>query len=537
MEATGSAHCNLGKPVEPSLADAFWGGTEKFYRKILSYPGAGPAQSERETVILLKRALKEAQVQVELWKEQAEEARKENLQFQIQSKSSAKVHRAELDSAQEELAQIQDEHAKQARLIQKLREEIEIKDKLLRNCQKALTQVTVDIEQNLTNTERNDQLTKQEDKEMKTISSSQLGSGDKDLSTEGRSLRAKDKGDEVGLSRSTANPSLSVTDVMQKVDLLNAEIFHLAAYFGKSFIYEVVDPAKDRQKYREALIKSSYDCASHSLGEALADLLVQNSLAELKEESNPLLVRMVMKIALTNECGALGSRWTSFYEDVDEKASDHETRTNLESRGAESNVLQQIERDKFISELYDRIRANESQAVASDWRSLTRSHLLFSTTGWKHHLMTTVGSIMRIAGWATRSKEDVVQVEKRVDSLFKPILDLRKAMGDLTSTDVALAKVQPGQIFNQSYMEDAYADRSTSSKAKQSAPEQVINTCGLGLEEVIAKKQKRGGVQRYARILFMPKVVLEQTIKEALEPVKGSKSLSSTRSELSLRAT
>ena len=151
--------------------------------------------------------------------------------------------------------------------------------------------------------------------------------------------------------------------------------------------------------------------------------------------------------------------------------------------------------------------------------------------------MTTIGSIMRIAGWATRCKEDVAQVEKRVDSLFKPILDLRKAIGDLTSTDVALAKVQPGQIFNQSYMEDAYADRSTSSKAKQSTPEQVINTCGLGLEEVIAKRQKRGGVQRYARILFMPKVVLEQTIKEALEPVKGSKSLSSTRSELSLRAT
>jgi 16S rRNA G527 N7-methylase RsmG len=84
----------------------------------------GPVESEKETVTFLRRALKEAQVQVELWKGQAEEARKENLQFQIQFKSSVKVHQVELDSSQKELAQIRDEHERQGKLVKKLRAEI-----------------------------------------------------------------------------------------------------------------------------------------------------------------------------------------------------------------------------------------------------------------------------------------------------------------------------------------------------------------------------------------------------------------------------
>jgi hypothetical protein len=126
---------------------------------------------------------------------------------------------------------------------------------------------------------------------------------------------------------------------------------------------------------------------------------------------------------------------------------------------------------------------------------------------------------MGVAGWATRSNDEMDQIEKRLGSIFKPLLDLRKATGeDVTSADLEISIIQSGQTFDPSYMEDAYADGRSSSKSKKSAPEPVINTSGLGLQKMVVKKLKGGGVQRHAEILSMPKVVLEKTIKEALEP-------------------
>jgi hypothetical protein len=108
------------------------------------------------------------------------------------------------------------------------------------------------------------------------------------------------------------------------------------------------------------------------------------------------------------------------------------------------------------------------------------------------------------------------QVEKRLGSIFKPLLDLHKATGeDVTSADLEISIIQSGQTFDPSYMENAYADGWSSFN---SAPEQVINTSGLGLQKIVVKRSKGGGVQRHAEILSMPKVVLERTIKEALEP-------------------
>jgi hypothetical protein len=113
----------------------------------------------------------------------------------------------------------------------------------------------------------------------------------------------------------------------------------------------------------------------------------------------------------------------------------------------------------------------------------------------------------------------MAQIKNRLDSIFKPLLDLRKATGeDMTSADLDISFIQSGRIFDPSYMEDAYTDGRSSSKSKKSAPEPVINTSGLGLQKIVVKRLKGGGVQRHAEILSKPKVVLEKTIKEALEP-------------------
>ncbi|KAJ2935094.1 hypothetical protein H1R20_g2036, partial [Candolleomyces eurysporus] len=70
-------------------------------------PGAGPvgdrdSLSDKATIALLERRLMEAEHNVQLWKEQAEEARTEY----IKCKSNAKVLQTELENTQKELARV-----------------------------------------------------------------------------------------------------------------------------------------------------------------------------------------------------------------------------------------------------------------------------------------------------------------------------------------------------------------------------------------------------------------------------------------------
>ncbi|RXW24342.1 hypothetical protein EST38_g1509 [Candolleomyces aberdarensis] len=320
----------------------------------------------------------------------------------------------------------------------------------------------------------------------------------------------------------TKADTLSIKDVVQKVNALNEEIFQMAAYLGEVLVYEVLAPDADRREHRQTAIRATYEWSVNMLGETLTNALAQESMNEPKEESNTLLVQIVMQIALANWCGAFGRRWTS-YQRVDELASEVKESQPKES-GSKSGISKQVEHDRFISELYDSIRDHEDQSIAGRWRSLTRAYLPFSTNGWDHSLMLTICSIMSVAGWATRLDEDIVQIEKRLCSIFKPLLDLRKAIGeDVISTELKISIISPGQAFNPSYMEDAYADGRSSSKSKKSAPETVVSTSELGLQRLVVKRLKAGGVQRKAEIVSMPKVVLEKTIKEALKPPPPAK--------------
>lgn len=133
--------------------------------------------------------------------------------------------------------------------------------------------------------------------------------------------------------------------------------------------------------------------------------------------------------------------------------------------------------------------------------------------------MLGITSVMGVAGWVTRQSEEMGQIEKRLGSIFKPLLELRKATGeDVTSADLDIAIVDPRTMFDPRFMEDEYADGRASSRSVNAAPEAVVSTSGLGLKKLTVKKMKDGGVQRHVEMLALPKAVLEKTIKEALEP-------------------
>ena len=127
-------------------------------------------------------------------------------------------------------------------------------------------------------------------------------------------------------------------------------------------------------------------------------------------------------------------------------------------------------------------------------------------------------SILIIAGWSTCEPDQQHQFERRLPLIFDAVQDLRKALGeDVTSMDMEVVVIDPGDAFDPTYMEDWYGDARPSSVSGKKTPEKVSGTTGLGLQKISIKRTSKGPVPHSEMVLF-PKVVLEGTVKEAMDP-------------------
>ena len=127
-------------------------------------------------------------------------------------------------------------------------------------------------------------------------------------------------------------------------------------------------------------------------------------------------------------------------------------------------------------------------------------------------------SVLVTASWSTRESDQHHQFERRLPPIFKAVQDLRKALGeDVTSMDMEVAIIDPGDAFDPTYMEDGYGDARASSGSGKKTPEKVSGTTGLGLQKISMKRTSKGPVPHSEMVLF-PKVVLEGTVKEAMDP-------------------
>ena len=132
--------------------------------------------------------------------------------------------------------------------------------------------------------------------------------------------------------------------------------------------------------------------------------------------------------------------------------------------------------------------------------------------------MSGLLNVLIIAGWSTREPDQQHQFERRLPPIFKAVQDLRKALGeDVTSMDMEVAIIEPGQAFQPTYMEDGYGDARASSGSGKKTPEKVSGTTGLGLHKISMKQTSKGPVSHSEMVLY-PKVVLEGTVKEAMDP-------------------
>jgi len=113
-----------------------------------------------------------------------------------------------------------------------------------------------------------------------------------------------------------------------------------------------------------------------------------------------------------------------------------------------------------------------------------------------------------------------VSFMQKLPPIFKAIEDVRTALGEkFTSADLEVNVVRSAAKFESLWMEDAYGDgrQAGSKKAKE---EMVVGTTGIGLKKIVIDREKELPVK--GRELFenivAPKVVLESTLRESLDP-------------------
>ncbi|KAH6897980.1 hypothetical protein BKA70DRAFT_746930 [Coprinopsis sp. MPI-PUGE-AT-0042] len=280
------------------------------------------------------------------------------------------------------------------------------------------------------------------------------------------------------MQQPSGTDTLSVSDVVQKVAALNEEIFQAGALLAETLFYEpALESVEENTLRRQEIIAK--DTAYKILGTALTDLLARESMKPQEGPVNQLLAQIVLLIALTRWCSSICRGWIP---------DDKET-------------------NAFLEELYDDIRRAEDQAVAGRWRSLTRAHLSISTAEWTKDAMRVITCIMGLAGWNTQMPDDLTQFERRLESIVKALCEARKATGeDVTSADLEVFVVYRGDDYHPGLMEDSYGDDCVGALTSD------------GEKEKVNIVETATGLERRLEYLSFPKVVLEKTVKEAIEP-------------------
>ncbi|KAJ2917959.1 hypothetical protein MD484_g2422, partial [Candolleomyces efflorescens] len=251
----------------------------------------------------------------------------------------------------------------------------------------------------------------------------------------------------------TKSDTLSVPDVVKIVEALNEEIHKVAVFLGQVLVYGANRSGTDRQEEAGRILMS----------ERLATVLVEELTRRARRPQdaiNPRLVQIVMQVAVTCWCYHAGLKWTSFDNTAQ---TDPQEEAQGQTQGTSSTwdywKSDSEDHDWFIAEMYDRIRDQEDQAVVGRWRSITKSHIPFSTGGWWNSLTRTLVSIMKAAGWVALPDDGGRHLQQRLAPIFQLLVELRRAMGEVvTAVDLELVGINSGEPFDQISMQAACSD-------------------------------------------------------------------------------
>ncbi|KAF8901863.1 hypothetical protein CPB84DRAFT_1746871 [Gymnopilus junonius] len=283
----------------------------------------------------------------------------------------------------------------------------------------------------------------------------------------------------------TKADSLSVSDVCEKIMVLNEEIFQAAASLGETL-------TKTKRNMTEADMKKHYERSCGFVGEPMVNLLLDQARRQ-DPDVNMLIVQAALSVFLVGFCVTKLLPWH-----LNDKAI-----------------------DGFLGNLYTEIRASEEQAVTGRWRALTRSKMRITSGTWRAEIVDSLKSVLVIAEWGSPSpKDQEVSFLQKLPPIFKAIEDVRIALGEkFTSADLEVNVVRTTAKFDGKWMEDAYGD-GREAGGKKAKEEMVVGTTGIGLKKVVIDRE-RGfplkGQEMFENVVS-PKVVLESTLRESLDP-------------------
>ena len=304
----------------------------------------------------------------------------------------------------------------------------------------------------------------------------------------------------------TKADTLSISEVGEKVTALNEEIFQAAATLGETLTHKRHEvPQEDLDV---AVVKSR-----EMVGAKILNVLISQA-QKPEPEVNPLLVQVVLQIFMVKFCV---SKIQSWYPN-------------------DSNI------EGFLDAIYSEIRLSgrrlyhqahliprhltfvfsEEQAVSGRWRALTRAHTRPTTETWTNELSHKLMSVLKVPARMPGSSESQESFLHRLPPIFKAVHELRTAIGEkFTSADLEVSVFDCDTPYQPTYMEDAYGDgRNPSGKR---GPECVVGTTGIGLKKLMAERAVNDTLQW--QNVISAKIVLESTLKEALEPVQTSSRL------------
>ena len=298
-----------------------------------------------------------------------------------------------------------------------------------------------------------------------------------------------------GLLGSQAD-ALSISEVSEKVDALNEEIFQAAATLADALIHK-------RHGVSQTELDAATSMSQEMVGEKITNILITQS-QKPEPEVNLLLVQVVLQIVMIKFCVSKIQSWYPGDSVIG---------------GFLSAMYSEILSDgKYLIDINNQVLPDaqyflEEQAVSGRWRALTRAHTRPTTETWEEELYQELDPFLIIASWTPRSPKHEESFGSRLPSIFKAINELRMAIGEkFTSADLDVFVFECDRSYDPAIMDDAYGDGRQSSGKR--APEAIAGTTGIGLGKVIAGTKDVLQI----RSLIPVKIVLWSTLNKALGP-------------------
>ncbi|KDR69826.1 hypothetical protein GALMADRAFT_214905 [Galerina marginata CBS 339.88] len=286
----------------------------------------------------------------------------------------------------------------------------------------------------------------------------------------------------------TKADSLSISDIVEKVGVLNEEIFQTAASLGETLVHTA-------RRASSRTMQDPYDRTYRAIGEPLMELLID----QRNHEVNEFVALVVGSVLLVNFCVSKLDSWCP-----DDMAL-----------------------DASLGTLYHEIRKSEEPTVAGRWRALTRSRTRTTTKNWTAEFVKKLDDVLMIAGWDwPPAISHRAAFEQKLVPIFKAVENLRIALGEkITSADIEVFVARTGSQFKP-WMEDAYGDIQDPG-GKWGSKEVVVGTTSMGLKKILTSRGYHD-LETLEPVLA-PKVILETTIREALQPSALTKGRNNSR--------